>query len=130
MNYPKVKFQIGDWVTTVTPYHSRPESLKPSATARKDVEFHCHRIPLQVLERIIQDCPGGRQVHYKCRPHFMEVRADSFRTHPYYQSWGGGDIKSWNEIELEAYSEKMEKDAQRIPEVEPEPTKKGESDGS
>lgn len=130
MNYQKEpKFGIGDWVTTITPYHHKPASLKPSIN-KQEVEFHCHRIPLQVIERIIQDCPGGRQIHYKCRPHFMEVRADSFRTNPYYQSWSGGDIKSWNEIELEAYNEEMEEAAQLIPDPKPESTKKGESDGS
>lgn len=104
------KFDVGDWVTTVLPYHAAP--VEGAGADGKKFELKNFRIPLMVIERSVQQCPGGVQTSYKVRPHFMEIRTPQFsgsiRTEPYWQMWTG-ELKSFNEIELEEFVDEMAK---------------------
>lgn len=113
MSLPEPKFNVGDWITTLHPYYESPPI---KAMGDKVKSLRCHRLPMQIVERLIQDCPAGRQIHYKCRPHFIEVRADSYKVEPYWQDWISREVMQFNEIEVEAYTEEMEKVNAEIPE--------------
>lgn len=103
------KFKIGEFVTTILPYHAAPIRTRRSRVnqlAGDEKELANSRIPLMVIERLLQECPGGQQIHYKCRPHFLEIKESSAlvsNSESYWQVWAGAPIFSFNEIELEAF---------------------------
>ena len=57
--YPHFKFEIGQFVETAHGAESR-------RVDRPNNQYSTDR--MQVLERIYQECPGGVQLHYICRP--------------------------------------------------------------
>ena len=95
------KFGVGDWVTTVPPYHA---TTIDGVSIDGSFKLKNIRIPMMVVERMIQQCPGGVQTSYKVRPHFLEIRvANPSTVEPYWQVWAGGELKSFHEIELEKF---------------------------
>jgi len=75
----KFKFGIGDIV-----YHKLPSKAD---LIIKEAE----KTPFFVLERILQECPGGIQIHYKCRCGYF---GKGMNVEP-------SNIYDFNEIELE-----------------------------
>lgn len=86
-------FQIGDFVTV----KASAEELTLIKAQLTEAEIKLHKsqgrfpmpIRLIVLERRLQECPGGSQKHYLCR----------------YWTREGFKTEFFNEIELAAYPE-------------------------
>lgn len=76
--YEHFKFAIGDSV--------QPKIM---ADAR-----HMHR-HMQIVERLYQECPGGVQLHYRCRcagligtlVDFIEIEIEPYSAEPLRNSW-------------------------------------------
>lgn len=80
------KFSIGQFVTTLEGKAGSDliENMRGDDEHKLDVTLKRWAIPLFILERRLQECSGGTQIHYLCR---------------YYAS--AGYTEHWfNEIEL------------------------------
>ena len=78
------KFKLGEIVQCMGGFHKLENKDFPG-------DWSIKRCKLQIVERSIQNCPGGYQIHYSVRHHMV----DSFGT-KYIQ---------FNEIELEPWSD-------------------------
>lgn len=76
--YEHFKFAIGDFV--------QPKIMSDAR--------HMHR-HMQIVERLYQECPGGVQLHYKCRcagmigglVDFIEIEIEPYVAEPLRSSW-------------------------------------------
>jgi hypothetical protein len=53
------KFEIGSFVRHI--------GARPSAPAKRGFYYKESEERMQIVERLLQQCPGGTQRHYKCR---------------------------------------------------------------
>ena len=59
--YEHFKYGVGEFV------RSSFCAIDPGASSRRE----SLRSTFQIVERMYQECPGGVQLHYLCRPHGM-----------------------------------------------------------
>jgi hypothetical protein len=76
--YGSFKFEVGEFVQSS--YVNVQRDMKAK---------HIHKEVFQVVERLYQECPGGVQLHYLCRPQAMIFNG------------GQRDYVRLNEIELD-----------------------------
>ena len=78
-----------------------------------------------IMERLVQECPGGVQIHYKCRPqrempqNYLENELEEYKPDA---PWSDPDIEVMmrERIERRRQREETAKHAAQVPPVTPE----------